>query len=208
MTGPVPAGLSRLPDVYVLNLRATRAGPGRIEASWDDPGDPAAGYQYRLRNETETWTVGLPIEDPATMLKRGEGVTVEWTLTGLPADADYDRIAIRVINATGSSTAEAPVTVPVVPVAPQPEGEESLFVPVLLTSAGRNNSLFSSELTLTNRGGRRPPCTTPTRPTGEAAAAGPPTPWPREARESNPTPSATSPASASPFPAPATASGP
>ena len=85
------------------------------------------------------------------MLKRGEGVTVEWTLTGLPADADYDRIAIQVINATGSSTAEAPVTVPVVPVAPQPE--ESLFVPVLLTSAGRNNALFSSELTLTNRGG-------------------------------------------------------
>ena len=152
LTGALPAGLSRLPDVYVLNLRATWAGRGRIKASWDDPGDPAAGYQYRLRNETETWTVWLPIKDPATMLKRGEGVRLEWTLTGLPADADYDRIAIRVINATGRSTAEAPVTVPVMPVAPQPEGEESLFVPVLLTSAGRNNSLFSSELTLTNRG--------------------------------------------------------
>ena len=35
---------------------------------------------------------------------------------------------------------------------PEPEGEESLFVPVLLTSAGRNNALFTSELTLTNRG--------------------------------------------------------
>ena len=60
LTGPVPAGLSRLPNVYVLNLRATRAGPGRIEASWDDPGDPAAGYQYRLRNETGTWTDWAP----------------------------------------------------------------------------------------------------------------------------------------------------
>ena len=30
----------------------------------------------------------------------------------------------------------------------------SLFVPVLLTSAGRNNSFFTSELTLTNRGER------------------------------------------------------
>ena len=86
------------------------------------------------------------------MLKRGEGVRLEWTLTGLPPDADYDRIAIQVINATGSSTAEAPVTVPVMPVAPRPEGEESLFVPVLLTSAGRHNAFFTSELTLTNRG--------------------------------------------------------
>ena len=33
------------------------------------------------------------------------------------------------------------------------ETTSSIFVPVLLTSAGRNNSLFTSELTLTNRGG-------------------------------------------------------
>ena len=31
-------------------------------------------------------------------------------------------------------------------------GDTSLFVPVLLTSAGRNNAFFTSELTLTNRG--------------------------------------------------------
>ncbi|MDE2757300.1 MAG: trypsin-like serine protease, partial [Acidobacteriota bacterium] len=31
-------------------------------------------------------------------------------------------------------------------------GDASLFVPVLLTSAGRNNAFFTSELTLTNRG--------------------------------------------------------
>ena len=32
------------------------------------------------------------------------------------------------------------------------EGTESLFVPVILSAAGRNQSFFTSELTLTNRG--------------------------------------------------------
>ena len=152
LTGVAPARLSRLPDVYLLNLTATWAGPGRIKATWDDPGDPVASYRYRLRNETETWTEWASIEHPATMLKRGEGITIEWTLRGLPPDADYNRIGIRVSNATGHSIEEAPVTVPVTPVAPEPEVEESLFVPVILTSAGRNNSFFTSALTLTNRG--------------------------------------------------------
>ena len=107
--------MRHLPDVYVLNLRATRTAPDRIKVTWDDPGDPDASYEYQLGNWNRFSTVWatewLPIKDPATMLKRGEGVRLEWTLTGLPADADYDRIAIRVINATGRSTAEAPVTV-------------------------------------------------------------------------------------------------
>ena len=34
----------------------------------------------------------------------------------------------------------------------EPDAAGRLFVPVILTSAGRNNSLFTSELTLTNRG--------------------------------------------------------
>ena len=84
------------------------------------------------------------------MLRRGEGVTIEWTLTGLPTDVVYDQIEIRVSNATGSTTAIAVVTLPLMPVASEPE--QSLFVPVILTSAGRNNSFFTSELTLTNRG--------------------------------------------------------
>ena len=152
LTGPVPAGLSHLPDVYLLNLRATWAGPGRIKAAWDDPGDPEATYQYRLWHRYE-WTTGwAAIEDPETMLTRGEGVRIEWMLTGLDADADYDRIEIRVSNASGHSSAEAAVTAPGMSVAPDPEVEKSLFVPVLLTSAGRNNAFFTSELTLTNRG--------------------------------------------------------
>ena len=152
LTGVVPAGLSHLPDVYVLNLRASRLAPDRIMATWDDPGDPHATYEYRLRDETDAWTEWTPIEDSATMLKRGKGVTIEWTLAGLRADRDYQRIGIRISNATGQTTVEAPVTAPVTPVVPEPEGEESLFVPVLLTSAGRSNALFTSELTLTNRG--------------------------------------------------------
>ena len=152
LTGPVPSGLNHLPDVHVLNLTATRSGPDRMMVAWDDPGDPAAGYQFRLRDETEAWTEWAPIEDPETMLRRGEGVTIEWTLTGLPTDVVYDQIEIMVSNATGHTTAIAVVTRPLMPVASEPDPEQSLFVPVILTSAGRNNSFFTSELTLTNRG--------------------------------------------------------
>ena len=41
------------------------------------------------------------------------------------------------------------------PVASEPDPEQSLFVPVILTSAGRNNSFFTSKLTLTNRGNQQ-----------------------------------------------------
>ena len=150
LTGSVPSELSHLPDVHVLNLTATRSGSDRIEVSWDDPGDAAASYQYRLRDETETWTEWVPIEDPETKLMMGDGVTIEWTLTGLPTDVVYDRIEIMVSNAKGHTSATALVIVPLMPVASEPEG--SLFVPVILTSAGRNDSFFTSELTLTNRG--------------------------------------------------------
>ena len=150
LTGPVPAELRHLPDVYLLNLRASRLTRDRIKVSWDDPGDPAATYQYRLLDGTGTWTDWSLIEDPETMLKKGEGVTIEWTLTGLPREAVYYRIEIMVGNPSGHSTAMARVAFPVMPIASDPDG--SLFVPVLLTSAGRNDAFFTSELTLTNRG--------------------------------------------------------
>ena len=38
------------------------------------------------------------------------------------------------------------------PFSSEPDAEGSLFVPVILTASGRNNSFFTSELTLTNRG--------------------------------------------------------
>ena len=150
LTGAVPPELNHLPDVYVLNLAATRSASDRIEVSWDDPGDPSAGYEYRLRDDAETWTEWAPIQDPETALSVGEGVTIEWTLTGLPADAVYFQIEIRVSNASGHRKGIARIAYPMMPIASEPE--ENIFVPVLLTSAGRNNSFFTSELTLTNRG--------------------------------------------------------
>ena len=152
LTGSVPSELNHLPDVYVLNLTATRSAADRIDVSWDDPGDPAAVYEYRLWDETATWTEWVPIEDPETMLRRGEGVTIEWTLTDIRTDAIYLYIDVRVSNDTGTTTSRAEVKQLVTAGAPDPDSAESLFVPVLLTSAGRNNSFFTSELTLTNRG--------------------------------------------------------
>ncbi len=152
LTGAVPPELSHLPDVYVLNLTATRSAADRVDFSWDDPGDPAAVYEYRLWDETLTWTEWVPIEDPETMLRRGEGVTIEWTLTDIQIDAVYLSIDVRVSNDTGSTTSRAEVKQLVTAGAPDPDSAESLFVPVLLTLAGRDNALFTSELTLTNRG--------------------------------------------------------
>ena len=153
LTGPVPPELSELPDVYVLNLAATRTAPDRIDVTWDDPGDPSAGYEYRLRDEEAVdWTDWAPIEDPETMLTKGEGLTIEWMLTDIPNDAVYLYIEIRVGNAKGTSTSRAEVRRPVIAGPPVTGSPEAIFVPVLLTSAGRNDAFFTSELTLTNRG--------------------------------------------------------
>ena len=53
---------------------------------------------------------------------------------------------ISVVTPGGTAVSADPFTVTVV------EISSRLFVPVLLTSAGRNNAFFTSELTLTNRG--------------------------------------------------------
>ena len=154
LTGSVPSELSHLPDVYLLNLTATRSAADRIDVRWDDPGDPAAVYEYRLWDETLTWSEWFPIGDPETTLRRGEGVTIEWTLTDIRIDAVYLSIDVRVSNDTGAARSRADVKQLVTSGVPDPDPSENLFVPVLLTSAGRNNSLFTSELTLTNRGAR------------------------------------------------------
>ena len=163
MTGPVPAGLSHLPDVYVLNLNTTWAGPDRVQVTWDDPGDPSATYQYRLwqyrlgddadEDEDALWTEWAAIEDSGTVLRRGDGLTIEWILTDIPTDVMGLIIEIRVSNGTGTSTSGVEVWRPVTAVSRDTDSRRYTFVPVLLTSAGRNNALFSSELTLTNRGG-------------------------------------------------------
>ena len=153
LTGPVPPHLSHLPDVYVLNLTANRTAPDRIEVTWDDPGDATVSYEFRLLvEETRTWTEWAQIKDPETTLRRGEGPTIEWTLTGLPTDIVHRAIEIRVSNTKGSSSNSTRVTHLESTPSGDPDPVEEIFVPVILTSAGRNDSFFTSELTLTNRG--------------------------------------------------------
>ncbi len=153
LTGPVPAELSDLPDVYVLNLAATRTAPDRIDVTWDDPGDPSASYEYSLWEEGAVdWTDWAPIENPETVLTKGEGLTIEWMLTDIPSDAVYLYILVRVSNDTGTHQLRTEVRRPVIAGPPVTDSPEAIFVPVLLTSAGRNDAFFTSELTLTNRG--------------------------------------------------------
>ena len=110
LTGPVPIPLNHLPDVYVRNLAANWVGPGQMKVSWDDPGDPTASYEYRLWDPVQDWTDWGEIADPEMTLRAGEGVTIEWTLTGLPTDVAYTGIGIRARNRKGlSPEAYAPV---------------------------------------------------------------------------------------------------
>ena len=102
LTGPVPPELSRLPDLYVLNLDARWVGPDRIRVTWDDPGDPTAVYRYRLRGFDYEILVDST-EIPKTWLRPGKGVTIEWTLTGLPPEVAYKSIELRASNGNGSS---------------------------------------------------------------------------------------------------------
>ena len=104
LTGPVPPELSRLPDLYVLNLDARWVGPDRIRVTWDDPGDPTAVYRYRLRGFDFEILVDST-EIPKTWLRPGKGVTIEWTLTGLPTEVAYKSIELRASNSDGSSPA-------------------------------------------------------------------------------------------------------
>ena len=109
LTGPIPPALRHLPDVYVLNLAASWVGPGQMKVTWDDPGDSTASYTYRLWDATlRTWTDWAEILE--TTLRASEGVTVEWTLMGLPTDVAHTYISMRARNRNGFSL-EARATV-------------------------------------------------------------------------------------------------
>ena len=103
LTGRIPTELNHLPDVYVLNMAASMVGPGQMKVTWDDPGDPTASYEYRLRDAARTWTGWAEIKDPKATLRAGEGVTIEWALTGLPTGVVYTAIEVRVSNNSGTS---------------------------------------------------------------------------------------------------------
>ena len=102
LTGPVPHQLLDLPDVYVRNLAAVRLSTGQIRVTWDDPGDPAAGYEYQLEIDDRIWTQVTPIEDPEAVLRLRGGATIEWILGGLSPDVTYTTIALRVWNRSGA----------------------------------------------------------------------------------------------------------
>ncbi len=103
LTGPLPTPLNHLPDVYVLNMAASMVGPGQMKVTWDDPDDPTASYEYRLWDAARTWTDWAEIKDPKATLRAGEGVTIEWALTGLPTDVVYTAIGVRASNEKGFS---------------------------------------------------------------------------------------------------------
>ena len=112
LTGPVPHQLIDLPNVYVRNLAAVRLSMGQIRVTWDDPGDPEAGYEYQLEIDGRIWTQVTPIEDPEAVLRFRGGSTVEWIIGGLSPDVTYTEIALRVWNRSGADPgARAPIRV-------------------------------------------------------------------------------------------------
>ncbi len=156
LSEPFPGRLNGLPLYYVLNLTATRPDTDRMKVTWDDPLDPNVHYWYRLQGENGIWTRWTLVENPETMLQRGEGVTIELTLTGLPTDTVYRQIEVSLgtpqylfhLSWISSVRHLVPLA------ASEPVPERSLFVPVILSSTGRSKSFFTSELTVTNRGNR------------------------------------------------------
>ena len=147
LTGPVPPTLRHLPDVYVLNLVGNWVGPGRMHVTWDEPGDSTASYTYRLWEATSgSWTDWAEILE--TTLRAGEGVTIEWTLTGLPTDSAYTYISVRARNRSGfSPEARARVGPLETPVdTPEPEPRTVL----LAHFANGNNTVFNSRVYLFN----------------------------------------------------------
>ena len=100
--GFIPPKLRDLPDVYVRNLDAVRLATGQIRVTWDDPGDPAAGYEYQLQYDNRVSTQVTPIEDPEAVLRLRGGSTIEWILGGLDPDVNYTAIVLRAWNRSGS----------------------------------------------------------------------------------------------------------
>ena len=100
---------------------------------------------FTLRNdsssqgETITLTLAMPAEVP---LRRSDGTGFDAPYLGLDTFAHTDRIDEEPTHVVTISEAGPG----------DPDPGRALFVPVILTAAGRNNSFFTSELTLTNRG--------------------------------------------------------
>ena len=107
---------------------ATGAIQGDVQVAADVSRSGSYDYQF---TGTQTGTLTLDYDD-------GESCTIELV---------FDFVDSGTFNSacSGGSSADGNFQL----------GAGSSFVPVILTAAGRNNSFFSSELTLTNRGSRQ-----------------------------------------------------
>ena len=113
LTETVPLELSCLPEVYVLNMAASRMDETQMKVTWDDPVDPTVSYEYRIRDTAGNGTEWLVIEDPQPMPIVGDMVTIEWTLAGLPSDVHYTYISVRPSNSSGVGPAMSALVRPI-----------------------------------------------------------------------------------------------
>ena len=100
---------------------------------------------FTLSNDASSQgeTIALTLARPAEVrLRRSEGAGTDAPYLGLDTFTHPDRIERRPTHVVTISEAGPGDTDP----------GRALFVPVILTAAGRSNSFFTSELTLTNRG--------------------------------------------------------
>ena len=123
------------------HLEATPASSSRIDLTWRDNSTNETGFrvQRRLAGSADWVPIGTTATDANRFVDRG-----------LSPDTLY-RYRVQAFNATGPS-AFSNETMARTPAPPTGGISSRLFVPVILTASGRNNSFFTSELTLTNRG--------------------------------------------------------
>ncbi len=91
------------------------------------------------QGKTVTLTLG-ELSEIGLRRSDGAGPDAPYLKTETFADRPFEE-ATHTVTITGSGSGGT-----------DPDAAEDFFVPVLLTAAGRNNSFFTSELTLTNRG--------------------------------------------------------
>ena len=136
----VPGAMAPEP-ISSLGLEASR-GTRSVMLIWDLPSDNGGSaivrYEYRYA------TVGEGLGPWRSVGAEKLGVTVG----NLAGGREYV-FEVRAVNGLGKGPIE---TVRATPLAGGEGETESLFVPVILSAAGRNQSFFTSELTLTNRG--------------------------------------------------------
>ncbi|MCY3756120.1 MAG: fibronectin type III domain-containing protein, partial [Acidobacteria bacterium] len=157
---------NRVPEITSLGpfeVEENRTRVAQLEAmDWDEE-DEVTGYaiaggvdggQFTVEAETGELSFteapdyenpgDVESEDPASPAADNEYILVVEATSG---EGDRERtreqaIRVRVIDVEMEDATEEEME----------DGTGSLFVPVILTSTGRNNSFFTSELTLTNRG--------------------------------------------------------